>query len=380
MSVTFFDSSKFSVRKIAKSKVFTNFKNSLKKSDMEESCHWAIEINLSGWYDDFWDTCFLFISNNINVNSPKLPIYILQKYEDFRKIQMLDSFQREEYWKNIWIEIVGILSMSMKQDIPEIPRTDSIYFPSLISQINNRYHPWVKRLPEYSSTFNEYYILIGLISNICYDIQKANVKDVFYYISSILEYESKSKGGNQLNIKFSILPRSMIALHKDVNEKTKAFTKLTSDWIWLLWDVILFSTENEVFKHNCILCLKKIFSIGLKTNTQKKQRLPFLLNAILIASNVVTLTKWNDPILNQEDTAQISIAKSNIHIMVNEIKNEITQTQDTSYTQTHTQSVVQSILPSQQTQLKKKSNSTTLQTPCPLNKMDILTNLDPYLA
>ena len=82
-------------RKLFKSSTFSNYKKSdvsknlvmsLYYGKQEECFFWTCEMLSSNMILELWNVYFLLMSKYIHIYNPKLPLYILKKYNDFKCI------------------------------------------------------------------------------------------------------------------------------------------------------------------------------------------------------------------------------------------------------------------------------------------------------
>ena len=105
--------------KFEKNKVITELLSCLINAKLEESLYWTAELVCSGHYLDLWDTILLFISKNIHLGNPKLPIYILMRFNNFKEIiKKYDigslDVRNDEQLRHIFAEIICVLWQSKK--------------------------------------------------------------------------------------------------------------------------------------------------------------------------------------------------------------------------------------------------------------------------
>ena len=53
---------------------------SLMSCKIEDSVNWAVELLLSGQTERLWEKIFSISLKNININNPKLPIFLFKRY------------------------------------------------------------------------------------------------------------------------------------------------------------------------------------------------------------------------------------------------------------------------------------------------------------
>ena len=78
-----------------KSKTFSKFSRTKVKNELlqclynckiEPACYWSVELICAGQYQDLWDILLLYMSRNIYLGNPKLPIYMDMRFQNFRTI------------------------------------------------------------------------------------------------------------------------------------------------------------------------------------------------------------------------------------------------------------------------------------------------------
>jgi hypothetical protein len=89
---------------------------------IEQACYWCAEIVAAGHYMDLWDCLLLYLGKHIHLGHPKLPIYVVKRFEVFKNIMVQGMYYDEIQLRNnstirtIFAEIVIIFCMSPKKN------------------------------------------------------------------------------------------------------------------------------------------------------------------------------------------------------------------------------------------------------------------------
>ena len=133
---------------------------------LEESCYWSAEMVASGHYAELWECIFEFIGKYIHNGNPKIPIYLVKRYETFRNIMNQRHYNyvldlRNNFTiRQIFAEIVTILCLSVKKPAFETVKLlkeeedDYTLFTSgtMAMQINLPLDIWGKAVRNYQAS------------------------------------------------------------------------------------------------------------------------------------------------------------------------------------------------------------------------------------
>lgn len=408
------DSSKVSFRHFTKTTVFKHLRESARKSDFEEACHWVAEIDLSDWQVDLFDFFFTFASTFLLTRYPKISVYLIQKYENFKSIY-IDSrvsgikLYQSQLWKDLWVECLGVLVLSGKEDdLLTLSRIELQQLESLVLKVKSYpIHPWLMVLPEATSREPIHQFLVKCTSIILLHLEAKSIQEALVTLSCIFEYETYVKKSKQ---KMTCITREMIPRYSDTFSNYKTTTKpnlkkdpCKQDWIWILWDSLELMVSNihsrrlyqdpavsyDLLVHT-IHSLRGFFELGFHSPSQRKDRLCFLVRAMSIISDFnSTSPSWKTHILEIESAKIVKIATKNIQVMYNDIidsvnhqnvptssdvfrKNSIAVSSDLSL-------LTNDIL----TQYPKRSgvsgNPSSLLNTVSVDKLNLMERLDPFL-
>ena len=109
--------------KFKKSDVIKELIIAMQNSNIEAALNWSAELICSGHFIDLWDTIILYMSKNIHLGNPKLPIYVNMRFNIFKEILNNGYVGNELLMRNngkirsLFTEVIYVLSTS-KQKAP----------------------------------------------------------------------------------------------------------------------------------------------------------------------------------------------------------------------------------------------------------------------
>ena len=313
-------------RKLFKSSTFSNYKKSdvsknlvmsLYYGKQEECFFWTCEMLSSNMILELWNVYFLLMSKYIHIYNPKLPLYILKKYNDFKCIA--SKYENDLVLRNVqevrllFCSISLVLCYSQKYTILD----DIVY--KFNFQIENLYENLKAPNVEYikfiylSSDPKEYIIPFN---ELIYHLQDTKQKtDIHFWINWIIQYDVLCRKKK----KIILCNQRDFFMHK--NEK------ISKNIIWIIWDILLKMAKKEknMDIQNIIKHLFDIFTIrySISCNKSRIQLIYHSIETLLLKNSIdftIELFKERKLLNNMED---------NVNIIFEQIKKkEINDTTD----------------------------------------------------
>ena len=311
-------------RKIFKSSTFSNYKKgdvsknlvmSLYYGKQEECFFWTCEMLCSNMILELWNVYFLLMSKYIHIYNPKLPLYIIKKYNDFKCIA--SKYENDLRLRNLqevrllFCSISLVLCYSQKYTILD----DLVY--KFNFQIENLYEnlkaPNVNYIhfiylqsdtKEYVIPFNE----------LIYHLQDTKQKtDIHFWINWIIQYDVLCRKKKKLII---CQQREFFTNKND---------KLSKNIIWIIWDILLKIAKRETNTdlQNIITQLFEIFTIrySISCNKSRIHLLYHSIEILLLKNSIDFKTELF------KERKLLNNIEENIHVIFEQIKKK--ETNDT---------------------------------------------------
>jgi len=257
-----------SFSKFQKSKVKKELLNCIAASKVEAACYWSAELICAGHLSDLWEIVILFLSKNIHLGNPKLPIYVAMRFDNFRDIVSNGYVGNElrlrnnEKIRKIFAEIICVLCYSRRKHSFEpikIKKADEFNMSHMASRLKATSIDFATEVFKNDDP-KELYIAVN---EFAYHISSSsrNVVSACYWLEWAMEFESICKGKKEkcLGARRSFAP---------------VLDKYQMDPIWIIWEVIFkeCTAKSDPLTTKIISSLLEIFSIKYTSGVQKRRR------------------------------------------------------------------------------------------------------------
>jgi uncharacterized protein YqfB (UPF0267 family) len=274
-----------------KSDVLSALQKSIQDQKLQESCHWAVEMLVSGHYMECWDRLILINSKLINQSNPNLPFYLWSRFSQIIQIIQDQSYQGEksltlrnnQECRNHLIDIVTIMTYSSKNKIKTLPKISSEDFR--IDIFENKLEAKNLFLIDKLIKENDPSEIHVVVNEFAHQLtqRNGNLDKSLYWLNWILEWE-------RLNVK------SENGFNCAIRNRKYIKPQYYHDIIWLIWDVIFqeatFRGDEKLNKQ--LIGLFKLFKYNF-TSPGKRRKSPLIIHAILLISNHHHI-KWDTPL------------------------------------------------------------------------------------
>lgn len=285
-----------------KNQVIQQFEKSLINSQLEESCHWSVELIISGHYLLLFEILGNVYSKAININNPNFPYFFLNQFKKYLGIIQEPIFLskpinlRNNYQiRHLFAELVLYLCLSKKTHIYSLPKIKKEELS--IGNIKHRFKASRFYLQNIRKE-KDHIELIEIGNELVMAIISANIQDSLYWVQWILTWEKTNK-----KKKIDLChPRRI----------TNINPKFENDVIWFLWTIIILLATKDPKKKQ-IMSLFYLYSYDYNL-TKKYQKVPLLVSAIIF---LIEKCDFSIPLTTKE--SQIKKGVDNIGYLYHEI-------------------------------------------------------------
>jgi hypothetical protein len=298
-----------------KSDVLSALQKSILDNKVEEACHWAGEMLVSGHLMECWDRLILINSKNINVANPNLPFYLWSRF-----VQEIQIIQDEKYHgeksltlrnnqecRNHLTDIVTIMSLSPKNKIKNSPKVTNEDFR--LDYFEGKLEAKNINLLEKIIKHNDPSEINIVVNELAFQLtsRTGNLDKALYWLNWILEWE-------KLNIKKSDGFNCAIRVRKYIKPQYH------HDIIWLIWDVIFQEATirgNDALNKQ-LIGLFKLFKYNF-TSPGKRKKTPLIVHAIDLLAYEDKI-QWKASIIGMIGIKTLVQANANTNMLYLEFK------------------------------------------------------------
>ena len=271
--------------------VINQLSKSIENGKLEEACFWSVELHISGHINLIWNEIFNIMTKKINIENPKLPLWLWLKYKKFLQIikGYTKTFEFEhrnnQEIRNLLVDVVAVIALSRKNeefDKKNLPKIENKDFTEESIKRNMIARDLNLIVDEISNEDDsEIKIAINEIANHLRN-DRSRVDHLIYWYIWLVKLE-KFKQKNKIKLK------SQKREIKHIN------TKYNGDWIWLLWRIILKETEykNDKKIKIQVVSLYNIYKYRYTNIGKDKKQYAILFSFMLLKNR----NNWNMPII-----------------------------------------------------------------------------------
>lgn len=308
--------------------VLKHMRNKILEGKLEEACHWAIELHISGHIHHIWDECLDIIGTCINIRNPKLAHWMWSRYKKFQSLikEYNDNFliecRNNQEMRNILADILAVITLSPKinkKDLRNPKINENSYTKEMIlkyMKAKNMDLILDNVLPEDD---DEVKIAVNEIAVAIYHRKR---DDAIYWLFW-LEGIEKVRRKNKLS-KITVASRPVENVEERYHE----------DWIWFIWKICIAQKVNKRIMNEIEALFElTIYNFSKQTRKTKLELLKYALilltesiewDIAIVANNSIRLracANINKLYMNKvsQDLPQESVEKKIIYRMKKEI-------------------------------------------------------------
>jgi hypothetical protein len=251
---------------------------------IEQACYWCAELVCAGQFIDAWENIFHFMAKHVHLGNPKMPIYVITRFQVFRNIVGEGLYVNELHLRNnaeirkVFAEVICNLTLSPRKpsfEAVKIQRQEEFD----MTQMNDRL-----KAPSTEYACGAFRVkdpreLFIAVNEFAYQLAARNMTMCCYWIEWMIEFDAVCKGRKQV-IKCE---------SRDYVDDRKC----RGDIIWMLWDAIMESGESRAdpFVKRVLDALLDIFRVKYTTAVAKKRRYVMYMAVELLTETVSTSTE-----------------------------------------------------------------------------------------
>lgn len=287
--------------------VLSAFQKSLNNGNIDETCHWMVELLVSGYIDEIWYKLLSIASKNINIANPSLPQYLYYRYSQYINLINKPTFEGDfliktrnvQEIRNHLAEIIAIIAVSSKNSINKTIKitTEEFRVDNFKAQLDAIEYKLVIPI-----ILQEDPSEVKMVANeIAYRLKESysSFTRCNYWLHWLLEWEkicSKKCGKFQCGYR----------------GKNYIKPQFAHDFIWLVWDVIFQEVNNRKSYNNNktqnqIRALYELYCYQFSASNKKK-KIFLVIHAFLLLTMEVN---WTTPIINNYPVVLQSSANIN---------------------------------------------------------------------
>lgn len=283
------------VRTVAEFKgvTFSGFKKTEVRNQMlrnmiqgriEQACYWCAELVCAGQFIDAWENIFHFMAKHVHLGNPKMPIYVITRFQVFKNIMGEGLYVNELHLRNnseirkVFAEVICNLTTSPKKpsfEAVKIQRQEEFD----MTQMNDRLKSPSTEYACGAFRVKDPRELFIAVNEFAYQLAARNMTMCCYWIEWMIEFDAVCKGRKQV-IKCE---------SRDYVDDRKC----RGDIIWMLWDAIMESGESRAdpFVKRVLDALLDIFRVKYTTAVAKKRRYVMYMAVELLTETVNPATE-----------------------------------------------------------------------------------------
>ena len=295
------------------SEVKLAFIKQLKNENNNGALFWCFELLCSGNITAIWEIFIIFIGAYISISNPKLIIYCSLKMKEFNNLYKNGYVNNELLLRNnhtcreLLAEVIYILSSSPKKPCLEklkiIKDTDFI-LQNISSKLKAPETKYIDDIFKDNDPLEIYIPLNEFSYSLNNENKNKNLWESLYWLEWIIQYEKIAK---DKNIK-------LLSHYRNINGINETFKK---DYIWILWDIILYNCKKDHLQYKSVYSLLELFSNNYKAGYKQKKK-AILYTAIEFTINFANIN-FKEPIIKNKDV--LLDKDNNINKIINIIKN-----------------------------------------------------------
>lgn len=237
--------------------IYKTLKQNIINNQIEEACHWTIELILSLQTSKVYDLFLSIITKNINICNPKIPTKLFNRYTTYITSKLSNNEARNsQVIRNHLMELCVIITNSKKTKSLSLAKIKDEEFS--IDTILSKTMAPSNNIDMYFKIYDPEEIKV-ILNEYLHNLTTKNYEGLVYWLSWLINYEK-----NLLKKKQKLLCSRRY--NSGIDEK------FHNDIVWFIWEIIVLES-NKLLSDKCqtqILELFKLYKLLYKNSNKYK--------------------------------------------------------------------------------------------------------------
>ena len=257
--------SKITFSRYSKKEAGIALQKSLISGEIESACYWGAEFICAGHFIELWEKIIHFMSTNIHLGSPKLPIYINMRFQAFKHILESGYVKQELRLRNnkkirtLFAEIMAILSLSRKSHAYTTIKVNKEDFN--ITTLTNHLRAKSIKYAQIIFRNNDPKELFIPINELSYHLSKDSndSQKACYWVEWILDFS-----------KLCVKEKKKCCC--DRRAEMPVSSNFQMDCVWMIWELLIYyGKKKDTLCNKIISALLNLFSIRFRNGTKRRR-------------------------------------------------------------------------------------------------------------
>lgn len=305
------------------------FMSSLVYAKIEDACYWCAELFCSDHAADVWAVIIQYYNKHIHIGNPRIAVYLENRYRYYESIRdkytiMPIQIRNDGAARRLFAEIIFILCHATRKHALNPIKIAAADFDMEYLKSRFKAPSMIYAEPIYHK--NDPVEFIIAINEFAYHISSSSRNTIMacYWIEWIHEFERRfgeeGAGG-------AALGRTRRVFICEPRQFAPVDSKYRTDVIWLIWDAILFTVEEEapsrtngIIIQKVVQALLALYSIDYTKGSYNKRKniLYFVVN--FLCETAAAQEALAEPIMRPENREKCNAAIDNIYLIYKQIK------------------------------------------------------------
>lgn len=271
-----------SFSKYKKAEVRNQLIENMSKGKIEPACYWSAELICAGHFMELWETILHYCGKHIHLGNPKIVSYLELRFQVFRNIIQQGHHLNELQLRNnpnirkLFAEIIAVLTYSNRKHSFESIKINRVEEFDMTQMTERLKAPSMKYAEPIFKKEDPKELFIA-INEFAFHLSKErqNMLNACYWVEWVIEFDLICRKRKQ----------SCLC---EKRTKLSVENKFQRDIIWLVWDSLLYYTDelNNPFITKLMNSIMTLFCIKYTSGSCKKRRYLLYFAVALLTEHV----------------------------------------------------------------------------------------------